>query len=626
MEKSTPNYGIILKASPEREASVTQHFLVQYNSYNAVENFPVVKVVYYYNRAGEYYNGNKSASSTSYAGKQYTNISFPYEQNDGTAVIDWGDMLVGGNSTNGGPYRSYVAFDLSSLPKNISITAASVDMYMYAKFAQGTTINMHILESEWGQTGVSWVSRTADTLWSAAGGDYNPVVEGAVTFVNNPNVQYYTFNITRSWILSQWIDGIIPNAGFMFKSSAENANDRGYFFYGFDISARTAITGDPAAYMPRLNITFNAAPGFTPPEIISPKAGDTTDGIHIINWRQGSQSSLGDPLNLTYHLEYSDNGGTNWYSIGSTAAKASTYNWDTTALGNGTDYMVRIRAHDGTVYSDYAGSGVFEIAHADTNLKILSSVVSPSTLQAGENITVVMNIANTYLSESYTIVPSELTVNNVSGGGAVPVVLNSQAVIAPCSNGYFTWVYRTTEAGTINFSAIVAAYGGDGNSGINHETVDTNSLTHTSKHTGSDIVILYSTPSETPTFTYTPTHTPTQISCDGLQPAGRTGMGASAYTGVSGRIKATRFHMPEDGYVKKLVLGIGLLPGAVNGRMALYTDNAGVPGNLIAESDSKQLELGVYEFDIPETELAKGVYWTAFNLDGAADVHYSAAT
>ncbi|MFW6210973.1 MAG: DNRLRE domain-containing protein, partial [bacterium] len=511
----TPNNGIILKATDEREASTTDTFLLYYNSYDAVENFPVLKVVYYYARSGEFYDGNKAASSSGYAGMEYTNISFPYTQSS-PAQIDWGDMLVGGDASVGGPFRSYVAFDLSSLPKNITVTDASVDLYLYARMGNSQQINMHLLTNEWHEKGVSWVSRTAESAWGSAGGDFDALVEGSITPANMPDMQHYRFNISQTSKIEEWINGISPNTGFMFKSSAEGANARGYFFYNFDANEFiTAETDDPSNYMPRLNITFTAAAGFTPPEIITPKTGEIIDDVYIIQWRQGSQSSLADPLDLTYEIEYTDDNGTSWYPIYTTAAKADSYEWDVSSLADGNSYSVRIRAFDGAVYSDYHQSGIFSVKTGETKLKIMSLFNTPSTLQAGDVITIVMEIANTYKSEAFTILPTELYVNQVSGGGAVSEMLNEKLMIESYRSKTFTWVYRTTGEGTINFSGEIEAVGGDGDSGFGYNTVDTNALTKTAKYTGSDIVILYSTPSETPTVfptaTITPTSTPGSI-------------------------------------------------------------------------------------------------------------------
>ncbi len=128
----------------------------------------------------------------------------------------------------------------------------------------------------------------------------------------------------------------------------------------------------------------------------------------------------------------------------------------------------------------------------------------------------------------------------------------------------------------------------------------------------------------TATFTPTNTQTPSPTVCSQPMPAGKTGMGANNYTGVSGVIKATRFYMPEDGYAFAGLLGVNTA-GAFQGRMAVYADNAGIPGTKLFESGAAALVNGIQSFSFPFTSLPKGTYWAAFMMNGGGLVAYSSA-
>ena len=508
-----PNYGIIIKL-PDEVENGTQTFGHKFYSYEDTTYFPILKVTYYFTSDSKYITKTKYASNTSYSGREYVNISYPWTISSPIAIYGY-EILFGGDATMGGPYRGFVQFDLSSVPKNISITAASVNLYVYSKFGNGTTIDMHRVLNYWDEKGLSWVSKTAETLWSSAGGDYDATVLGSVTFANNPNATYYSWTLPAS-VVKGWLDGSIPNYGVMFKASAENSNDRGYKAYGFDVnSSISGLTGDIPNYMPRLDITFTAATGFTPPELIKPNGLEVIDKSYIINWRYASNSGLSDPLNLQYYLEYSNNNGINWYPIATTTAKANSFVWDTSLLPEGDLYKVRVCAYDysnSMIYSSYSTSlDTFSIRHQPTYLKILNSVaVYPSSVYIGQDITISMNIGNTGY-ENFRVLPSNLAIQHINGGDVTPLILNPQKIVLQNERENFTWVYRATSAGTIAFTGFVNGLGGDGGGDININTVDSNIETKTSYFVSDSVVILDITPTNTPTLTITniPTELPT---------------------------------------------------------------------------------------------------------------------
>ena len=611
-----PNYGIIIKL-PDEVENGTQTFGHKFYSYEDTTYFPILKVTYYFTSDSKYITKTKYASNTSYSGREYVNISYPWTISSPIAINGY-EILFGGDATMGGPYRGFVQFDLSSVPKNISITAASVNLYVYSKFGNGTSIDMHRVLNYWDEKGLSWVSKTAETLWSSAGGDYDATVLGSVTFANNPNATYYSWTLPAS-VVKGWLDGSIPNYGVMFKASAENSNDRGYKAYGFDVnSSISGLTGDISNYMPRLDITFTAATGFTPPELIKPNGLEVIDKSYIINWRYASNSGLSDPLNLQYYLEYSNNNGINWYPIATTTAKANSFVWDTSLLPEGDLYKVRVCAYDysnSMIYSSYSTSlDTFSIRHQPTYLKILNSVaVYPSSVYIGQDITISMNIGNTGY-ENFRVLPSNLAIQHINGGDVTPLILNPQKIVLQNERENFTWVYRATSAGTIAFTGFVNGLGGDGGGDININTVDSNIETKTSYFVSDSVVILDITPTNTPTYiqTITPTF---NIICDSY---GNTHIGSSSSTLGGMYMDASRFYLPE-GDVTEIWFHMTAASGYV--QAAIYMDSSNNPTTLLAESVSQTAVIGWNKVVLStQYHVTAGYYWLAFQLsNGGSD-------
>jgi uncharacterized protein (DUF2141 family) len=121
------------------------------------------------------------------------------------------------------------------------------------------------------------------------------------------------------------------------------------------------------------------------------------------------------------------------------------------------------------------------------------------------------------------------------------------------------------------------------------------------------------TPTSTPTATstFTPTFTETAL-CVGPYTFGRTSVGAN--TTYYGSVYANRRYMPNPGTVMRLRM-YGSNGNAVSlTRVAIYADNAGVPGDLIVQSNALRLPTssGWHEVEVPDTPLPAGYYWLAF--------------
>lgn len=113
--------------------------------------------------------------------------------------------------------------------------------------------------------------------------------------------------------------------------------------------------------------------------------------------------------------------------------------------------------------------------------------------------------------------------------------------------------------------------------------------------------------SETPTFTPTPTS-----QC----PAwfGKKIQGDYSYD-FSNYFNACKYRLLEDGTINSISVNFASTSGG-QARVALYTDNAGTPGNLIVESASEVISAsGWHTFDVADTVLTAGIYWLAIQTE-----------
>ncbi len=98
-------------------------------------------------------------------------------------------------------------------------------------------------------------------------------------------------------------------------------------------------------------------------------------------------------------------------------------------------------------------------------------------------------------------------------------------------------------------------------------------------------------------------------------------------TPISGTVNAAKTHMvqvtmPEDGIVTSMQFYGRYTPGDTSqGRVGIYSDNAGEPGDLIVGSGTvSQSSIFTWVFfDIPDTSLSAGTYWLAFANKAAAN-------
>ena len=200
------NNGLLLKVENAREAAG-----IHGEIFHSRENTTVPYI------AVEYYQNNTGAVS-SWAQDTILRQGMPYTNYGTYTYLD----ICG--STAGNTRRSVAQFDLSMLPSNISVTGASVNLYIYGKLHATTdvaAIQMYsVTNTAWTDTGANWVSRTASGLWASAGGDYNSTLLSSVTMPNPIVAGYYSWNLPVATV-NGWLNGSIQNNGVLFRTQNE---------------------------------------------------------------------------------------------------------------------------------------------------------------------------------------------------------------------------------------------------------------------------------------------------------------------------------------------------------------------------------------------------------------------
>jgi len=120
-----------------------------------------------------------------------------------------------------------------------------------------------------------------------------------------------------------------------------------------------------------------------------PNGGEWVSDTVTITWSANDPDGDGDndpstPYDLAYDVYYSDNSGGTWTQIGSDITSATSFDWDTTGLADGSDYRVKVVAKDGNI----KGRTVYDISNSDFNVDNSNDapVVSLSYPNGGEEL------------------------------------------------------------------------------------------------------------------------------------------------------------------------------------------------------------------------------------------------
>jgi len=101
-----------------------------------------------------------------------------------------------------------------------------------------------------------------------------------------------------------------------------------------------------------LKAVFKSTNPPTTPVVIAPNGGEIWSGIKNITWTEST-----DPDNdtVTYEVQYSNNTGSSWYALSSGISETHCQ-WGTTNYLDGANYLIRVRAYDGSLHSNWSQS------------------------------------------------------------------------------------------------------------------------------------------------------------------------------------------------------------------------------------------------------------------------------
>ena len=220
------------------------------------------------NSGGAYQGDNTPCSPDPCVGTPVTVTLEPnkdntlYQSATGAVSNGLGQYFYGGRTNQGVVLRSVLAFDLSSIPSNATITSVALRMVVSQSSGGTAAVSLHRALASWGEgtsdaggdesvgapstTGdATWVHRFySGTLWSTAGGDFDATpsatmsVSGAATYV-----------WASSTMLSDvqgWFANSATNFGWVLRGAETGNNRKG-------INSRQF--SDPAQ-RPKLEITY----------------------------------------------------------------------------------------------------------------------------------------------------------------------------------------------------------------------------------------------------------------------------------------------------------------------------------------------------------------------------------
>ncbi|MFQ6125967.1 MAG: LamG-like jellyroll fold domain-containing protein [Candidatus Heimdallarchaeota archaeon] len=138
---------------------------------------------------------------------------------------------------------------------------------------------------------------------------------------------------------------------------------------------------DGNAWLVKITPSAFSAPSIT---IVSPNGGESWSGMHALTWTATDPQA--DPL--TYTVSYSPNGGQTWTQL-ATGLNESSYLWDTTTVVDGTNYLIKVEATDGSYTRMDLSNGFFEIANKAPNTAPSVQVIRPN---GGEEVRTIYEI------------------------------------------------------------------------------------------------------------------------------------------------------------------------------------------------------------------------------------------
>jgi hypothetical protein len=257
--------------------------------------------------------------------------------------------------------RALLRFNLSSIPSNATITAATLTVYctqIAAVSPQSEYVTLHLVEEDWGEGSsvassggqgttsaagdVTWDCAFADgfgscaTSWTTSGGQFDTTVS-ASTLVST--VQSYTWSSTGMIVdIQRWVNTASSNFGWiLIGDESSQASRTAKWFVSKDASGPNT---------PSLSVTYTVP---LPVQLTSFSAQSRGKGI-LLRWHAQSELNL-----FRYAVQRHSAQSKDWREIGSIIGKGSNdvpsdyaYLDDGAPAGDGHSYRLQIIDRDGS--------------------------------------------------------------------------------------------------------------------------------------------------------------------------------------------------------------------------------------------------------------------------------------
>lgn len=220
---------------------------------------------------------------------------------------------------SGSEGHGLIRFDLSTIPPNAKITAASLDLYQLSTAANGGSFSVHRLTRDWVEgngsgpigTGTTWLESEPGILWTTPGGDYDPAILSLTDIpAGGSGIGWHSWDITQ--LVDEWHSGIYPNYGLLLR--AQGVIDSGNFVSSDDSGSNQ---------QPKLTVTYACecgVPCIPPPPSCD---ADFTPNASVDEFSTAGQSYDYD-RGITYFPEGQSINGTpappggGWIGVGAT--------------------------------------------------------------------------------------------------------------------------------------------------------------------------------------------------------------------------------------------------------------------------------------------------------------------
>ena len=132
-----------------------------------------------------------------------------------------------GNTTATSLLRTYIQFDLSTVPVNAVVVYADLRLYQWFTYGSDNfTIGLYGVTGDWDESTITWNLQPTS---SADAEITNNITAGATTW--------------ESWyidtLVQGWLDGTITNYGMMLKDTDESSVNTAAYFYTSDYTTDT---------------------------------------------------------------------------------------------------------------------------------------------------------------------------------------------------------------------------------------------------------------------------------------------------------------------------------------------------------------------------------------------------